>query len=96
MLADLTALRDLKFDTITRGPAAAAHQLSDSQLRQLARLRLTSLSLPGLCDVRRDPTPALHAVYELAAQQLCMLVPLAPLCSHLADRIRPDQLISCA
>lgn len=52
LLGDLTALRSLKFDTATHGPVTTPHQLSDTDLRQLARLRLTSLSLPGLCDVR--------------------------------------------
>lgn len=45
-LGALTALRNLKFDL-------AHHQsVSDDQLRQLSRLRLTSLSLPPLCTVR--------------------------------------------
>ncbi len=53
-LGALTALRNLKFDL------ARHHSMSDA-LRQLARLRLTSLSLPGLCPVRMCiDMPATH------------------------------------
>jgi hypothetical protein len=46
LLGVLTALRNLKFDL------ARHHSMSDDALRELARLRLTSLSLPGLRLVR--------------------------------------------
>jgi hypothetical protein len=58
-LGGLTALRDLEFNTITCDPDATTHQLSDDQLRQLARLRLTSLSLPALRDVSWHHRPCL-------------------------------------
>lgn len=45
-LGSLTALQNLKFDL------AHHRSISDDQLRQLSRLRLTSLSLPSLCTVR--------------------------------------------
>lgn len=47
-LGALTALQKLEFDL------AHHHSMSDDALRQLERLRLTSLSLPGLRLVRVD------------------------------------------
>lgn len=68
-LGVLTALRNLKFDL------ARHHSMSDDALRQLARLRLTSLSLLGLRLVRiYIDMPATHQ-----------------LVSHLSDSQQPLQ-----
>lgn len=71
-LGVLTALRNLKFDL------ARHHSMSDDALRQLARLRLTSLSLPGLRLVRiYIDMPATHQ-----------------LVSHLSDSQQPLSTLS--
>ena len=62
-LGALTALRNLKFDL------AHHHSMSDDALRQLARLRLTSLSLPGLRLVSRDV--GMHATRPSASHPAC-------------------------
>ena len=62
-LGALTALRNLKFDL------APHHSMSDDALRQLARLRLTSLSLPGLRLVIMDV--GMHVTHLLVSHLAC-------------------------
>jgi hypothetical protein len=59
----LTALRNLKFDL------AQNQSMSDDQLQQLSRLRLTSLSLPSLCNVRWNCTLNLRVACQPVSNQ---------------------------
>ena len=76
----LTALRNLKFDL------GRHRSMSDDQLRQLAGLRLTSLSLPGLCDVRLGCCPMKHRCHSVLKHAARVRLP--PLLGRLVQAIR--------